>query len=98
MEIISVKQLDNGMQKKPYADHIYHWNLQVKDADETALLNYCKNNLKDAAREQSEYFAAYRDNTLSFHEHMMIICKGWYSLTQKEDGSWDYIVHYEYID
>lgn len=34
MEIREIKQLDNGVQKKPYADHIYHWNIKVSYAKE----------------------------------------------------------------
>ncbi len=97
MKIKDIEQLDNGMQKKPYADHIYHWKLKVEDADEQTLLEFCRNNLKDAKREKKAYTTDYRASK-NFNDTMEIVCGGWYSLTCNNDGSWDYIVHYAYID
>lgn len=97
MEIKNIEQLNNGSQIKPYADHIYHWKLQVENADETALLEYCRKNLKDAKREKTKYTTDYRESK-DFNKTMEIVCGGWYSLSRNDDGSWDYIVHYEYID
>lgn len=98
MEIIEIKQLDNGVQKKPYADHIYHWNIKVSYAKEDDILSFCQTYLKSAKREEKDYWRMYRDNTLDFNEHMNVVCGGYYRLTRNDDYTWDYIVHYEYID
>ena len=97
MRIYSITELDDGVQKKTYADHIYHWNLKVQGTEEE-VLEFCKKYLRHAAREEKEYWTAYRDNSKSFNEHMDIICGGYYSMKKNENGSWDYIVRNEYID
>lgn len=97
MNIYNIKQLDNGIQKKPYADHIYHWNLSVRGTEEE-VLEFCQKYLKNAKMEEKEYWTAYRDDSKGFNEHMEIICGGYYSLTNNADGTWDYIVRYEYFD
>lgn len=98
MKILDIKMLDNGVQKKPYADHIYHWHLVVDEPDEQQLLTYCLTNLKHARNEHDVYFEKYRRKGISFDEMMDIVCGGWFQLRDNHDGSFDYIVHYEYID
>ena len=53
MKIIHIEQLDDGVQKKPYADHIFHLHLVVEEADKDDLLSFCRGNLKDAKREKT---------------------------------------------
>lgn len=87
--------------KKPYADHIYHWNLKVSYAKEEEILDFCKKYLKDAKREEQDYLKEYRNisNTFKFNELMEIVCGGYYKLSHnKETHTWDYIARFEYID
>ena len=98
MEIIEIKQLDNGVQKKPYADHIYHWQIRASYVtDEAEMLAFCQQYLKKAKTEQGEYMKQYRSRN-GFNALMELVCGGWYSLTLDNDRTWNYIVHYEYID
>jgi hypothetical protein len=98
MKVIHIEQLDDGVQKKPYADHIFHWHLVVEEADKDDLLTFCRGNLKDAKREHDDYFKQYRQKDIDFDSMMKIVCGGWYQLRDNNDGTFDYIVHYEYID
>lgn len=102
MKINSIEQLDNGVQKKRYADHIYKWRIDASgngeiNADE--MLAFCRTYLKHAERTKSDYFAAVRDPNTGFNEHMKVICGGWYTLESNKYGTvWTYTVVNEYID
>ncbi len=99
MRIIEIKQLNNGSQPRPYADHIYKWKIKVigKPSKED-LLEFCQKYLEFAPLERTEYLAKYRSN-LPFNEHMRIVCGGWYTLSKTEDYNvWEYLVQREYID
>lgn len=99
MRIIEIKQIKNGRQERPYADHIYQWNMKLNFVrDEEEVLLFCQTYLEDAARNEADYFTAYRDNSLSFNEHMAIVCGGYYTLRRNEDRTWTYTVTREYID
>lgn len=93
---MKITQLKNGRQERPYANHIYLWEIETdKPAEE--VLDYCQKHLEKAAREEGEYMKLYRDDSLTFHEHMMVICEGYYTLTKTEKG-YVYKVEREYID
>ena len=97
MLIVGIKQLDNGAQKRPYADHIYKWEIDARQCDKSEMLEFCQKYLRKAGREKAEYFSKYKEK-MSFTEHMKIVCEGWYTLTQKNVAIWEYEVHNEYID
>lgn len=97
--IREIKQLDNGRQKRPYADHIYKWEICVEGKTEEAdILPFCQEYLQHAQNEHDEYFKKYRDSNLSFEEHMRVVCGGYYTLTKKDFNVWEYEVRREYID
>ena len=98
MDILNIKQLKAGRQEKRYGDHIYQWTINARNATKEELLEYCQKNLKEAKREHSKYLEDYRNQDLTFDQRMEVVCGGWYTLTQNADGTWEYIVHYEYID
>jgi hypothetical protein len=102
MKINEIKQLDNGLQKKPYADHIYKWVIDVRgngNINRDEILEFCREYLRAAKREKTEYFAAIRDTNLGFNEHMNIICGHYYTLESDKYGViWTYTVVEEYID
>lgn len=102
MKIYEIKQLDNGLQKKPYADHIYKWQIDMRGSgyiNRDEILEFCRKYLRTAAREKSEYIAAIRDHNLGFNEHMNIICGHYYTLESDKYGViWTYTVVEEYID
>ena len=93
---MKVKQIKNGIQPRPYADHVWEWDIET-DKLKDEVLAYCKQNLRSAQREESDYWKDYRDRSKSFDEHMEIVCGGYYSLV-KTDGGYKYKVVQEYID
>lgn len=98
MEIVAIKQIENGVQKRPYADHIYEWNMVIYGVTNIAeLLQFCQTYLRRAALEHDEYFKQYRQ-VKGFEETMKIVCGGWYKLEETEKFHYKYTVHEEYID
>lgn len=102
MKINSIEQLDNGVQKRPYADHIYQWRIDARGngkIDREEMLQFCQTYLRKAERTKPDYFAAIRDRNLSFNEHMYVIVGGHYTLESDKYGVvWTYTVTEEYID
>lgn len=99
MNILNITQHDNGIQKMPYADHIWIWTIEIEgNIEQDELLTFCQTFLRRAAREHDEYFKQYRDSKLSFEEHMKIVCGGWYKLEKTSARTYKYTVHKEYID
>nr|DAT51125.1 MAG TPA: hypothetical protein [Caudoviricetes sp.] len=102
MKINSIEQLDNGVQKKRYADHIYKWRIDAGGNGEVSrdeMLAFCQTYLKHAERTKSEYFDAIRDPNTGFNEHMKVICGHYYTLESNKYGTvWTYTVVEEYID
>lgn len=98
MKIIKVTQLDNGIQKKSYADHIYKWNVETNvDATREEVLEYCQKNLREAGLEDWQYHQKYKTQ-MSFGETMKMVCAGYWRLDKLSDGVWQYKVVNEYID
>lgn len=91
-----ITQLKNGIQPRPYADHVWEWDI-ITDEPREAVLEFCQKNMEPAAREESQYWKEYRDNSKSFDEHMQVVCGGYYSLT-KINGGYKYRVTKDYID
>ena len=91
-----VTQIKNGTQPRPYADHVWEWDI-LTDETPTEVLEFCKKELMSAAREEKTYWKDYRDRSKSFPETMEIVCGGYYSLT-KIDGGYKYRVTHDYID
>lgn len=91
-------QLNNGVQSKPYADHIYSWEVTAENGEtEDMVLEWCRKNLKDASRSSEEYFDdMHKANT--FDQKMDVVCGGKYSLRKIGDNKYNYTVVYEYID
>lgn len=102
MKINSIEQLDNGVQKRPYADHIYKWRIDARGngtINRDEMLQFCQTYLRKAERTKENYFTAYRDRNLGFNEHMHVVCGGYYSLESDKYGVvWTYTVVNEYID
>lgn len=102
MKINSIEQLDNGVQKRAYADHIYKWRIDARGngtIDRDEMLQFCQKYLRKAERTKSDYFAAVRDPNTEFNEHMKVVCGGWYTLESDKYGVvWTYTVVNEYID
>ena len=91
-----IRQIKNGVQPRPYADHVWEWDIfTTRSYEET--LNYCQTQLMAAARIEADYWKDYRDRSKGFDEHMEIVCGGYYTLT-RIDGGWKYKVTHEYID
>ena len=93
---MKITQIKNGMQPRPYADHVWEWEI-ITDELPTAVLTYCQKNLRSAVREEKEYWKDYRDNSKSFNEHMAVVCGGYYTFS-KITGGYKYRVVQEYID
>ena len=93
---MKITQIKNGMQPRPYADHVWEWDI-ITDKPKDEVLAYCQQNLRSARREEADYWEGYRDRSKSFDEHMEIVCGGYYSLT-KIDGGYKYKVVQEFID
>ena len=91
-----VTQIKNGRQPRPYADHVWEWDI-ITDELPTAVLAFCQKELRHAASEEAEYWKEYRDRSKSFDEHMQVVCGGYYSFT-KINGGYKYRVTQEYID
>lgn len=90
-----VKQIRNGKQPRPYADHVWEWDITTdKPYDE--VLEYCRANLEKAEREEKEYWKE-RRGAPGFEATMKVICGGYYTLTKTGNG-YNYKVVNEYID
>lgn len=91
-----VKQIRDGVQPRPYADHVWEWDI-ITDKPYDEVLEYCRKNLKSAEREEKDYWVRRRDNSHTFDEDMDVICGGFYKLAKTENG-YNYKVVNEYID
>ena len=91
---MEVRQLKNGAQPRPYADHVWEWEV-ITDKSEAEVLDYCRKNLKDAKRDAATYLKDYR--TKSFDALMDVVCGGYYEIF-KTEGGYKYRVVQEYID
>ena len=102
MRIKEIIQIENGTQKRPYADHIYKWKICLDyfggKPSREEMLSFCQDYLKKAARTKDEYQKEMQRTDISFNDKMMVVCGHWYSLEQKDDFEWIYLVHEEYID
>lgn len=93
---MKITQIKNGTQPRPYADHVWEWDIITeKSADE--VLVYCLEQLRYAEREEKKYWADYRDRAKSFDQHMQVVCGGYYSFS-RIPGGFKYRVTQEYID
>ncbi len=90
-----VKQIRYGVQPRPYADHVWEWDITT-DKPYEEVLEFCRANLKKAEREEKEYWKEIRSD-LGFEKHMEVVCGGYYTLT-KIEGGFKYKVTREYID
>lgn len=96
---MKTKQLDNGIQHRPYADHIYKWEVEAENNEsQEEVLAWCRKNLRDAKREKEDYFHEYRRMDISFNEKMNIVCGGYYSIQKIGENKYIYQVIQEYID
>lgn len=93
--MFEIEQLQNGIQKKPYADHVYQWRIK-SDLPEDEILEKCKE-LKKAPITAEEYYKKRRDLSMKFDKQMELICGGCYEL-KKESDCYIYTVTQEYID
>lgn len=93
---MKITQLKNGIQPRPYADHVWEWEI-FTDQSEAEVLAYCRENLMDAARDETTYWKDYRDNSKTFDEHMTVVCGGYFNIN-KTEGGYVYRVTHEYID
>ena len=93
---MKITQIKNGMQPRPYADHVWEWDI-ITDKPEAEVLYYCRRELKNAARDETTYWKEYRDRAKSFDEHMEVVCGGYFNLN-KIEGGYKYRVTQEYID
>lgn len=93
---IRIRQLNDGVQKRAYGDHVWEWEL-VTNKPKEEVLEICRKVLKGAAREHSQYLAEYREPGRPFDSLMEVVCGGYYSLVKTETG-WRYKVTKEYID
>lgn len=84
-----------GVQARPYADHVWEWNVQT-DRTEEETLEWCRKNLKDAPRSETEYRDA-KNKAPGFSEMMQVVCEGRYSI-QPVPGGYRYTVTRDYID
>ena len=98
MKIREIKQIANGRQPRPYADHIYEWVIDIEgQPTKEEVLEFCHTYLERAPLERTEYLTKYRSN-LPFNEHMQVVCGGWYTLEVRDYCKWVYHVQREYID
>lgn len=102
--MITIKEIiqkDNGIQKRPYADHIYQWeiSLSYRPEDDNELIEFCKTHLKSAKLDWREYQKLIRE-TNEFDKTMEIVCGGRYCLEQmdKYGMRFRYTATFDYID
>lgn len=93
---MEITQIKDGSQPRPYADHVWEWDI-ITDKPREEVLEFCRRNFEHADRDEAEYFRLYRDSTLSFDEIMRVVCGGYYNIF-KIEGGWKYRVTHEYID
>ena len=92
MNIIEIKQTDNGIQKCPYADHIYKWEIQINGkTSEEEMLEFAKKYLRDSKYNYQEYRAKCNDGAGVFYS-------GYYELYNKDMWNWVYKVVEPYCD
>lgn len=92
MTIIEIKQIDNGVQKRPYADHIYKWEIHIQGGtSEEEMLEFAKKYLRDSKYNYQEYRAKRNDSADVFYS-------GYYELSHKDMWHWEYKVVEPYCD
>jgi len=84
-----------GTQPRPYADHVWEWEVQTDRPVEEALA-WCRANLKDAPRSETEYRDG-KNSAPSFSDMMQVVCEGRYSISPIP-GGYRYTVTRDYID
>lgn len=101
MEIIEINQVRHGEQSRPYANHVWQWEIKLNNwrgVKEGEVLEFAQKFLKSCKYDRDTYFKLYRDNQRSFDEHMLVVCEGYFELKNTEYGNWTYKVEQEYID
>lgn len=88
---------ENGVQKRPYADHIYSWIVDSEGESEEQVLEYCLKNLKSAKRNREQYFKEYRESK-DFERSMEIVCGGYYELKNIGPNKYEFKAIFAYID
>lgn len=92
MTIREIKQIDNGRQKRPYADHIYKWEITLDNgASEEDMLDFAKKYLRDSKYNYQEYRVKCNDSADVFYS-------GYYELSHKDMWHWEYKVVKPYCD
>lgn len=93
MVIEEIKQIDNGVQKRPYADHIYKWEIILSEGttSEEEMLEFAKKYLRDSKYNYQEYRAKCNDSAGVFYS-------GYYELSNKDMWHWEYKVVEPYCD
>lgn len=94
---MKVKQLKNGIQERPYADHIYLWEITTENNETEAEILEFATSLKKAYRKEEQYLKDYRETT-NFEKKMHIICGGYYTLKKVSSNLYEYTVVYPYVD
>lgn len=92
---MKITQIKNGIQPRPYADHVWEWDI-ITEKSASDVLVYCLENLMYAEREEKKYWIDYRASH-DFNKTMEIVCGGYYSLI-KIEGGYKYRVTKDYID
>ncbi len=93
MIIEEIKQTENGVQKRPYADHIYKWEIILSEGttSEEEMLEFAKKYLRDSKYNYQEYRAKCNDDAGVFYS-------GYYELSHKDMWHWEYKVVEPYCD
>lgn len=97
--IREIKQIRDGVQERPYADHVYQWEIVLDGKSEfDEMLAFCQTYLRKSARTEDEYRVDYA-NAKGFENMMEVVVGGRYSLTpNKYNSRWTYTVTEDYID
>lgn len=93
MKIVEIKQLDNGIQERPYADHIYRWNIETAGITEREeIFDFCQKYLK-SSKYNEQYYKSHCNKGAD------IFYSGYYILNSSNSGhTWTYSVIIPYCD
>lgn len=98
---MTIKQVKTGLQPRVYADHEWEWIITLEEG-ETLTQETINQLLEKAyigkAMKRDDYWKAYRDKNLSFDEHMGVVCKGYYWVSDMDANTKCLSARQEYID
>lgn len=97
--MIKATQIEFGVQKRPYADHIYRWKVTADEGeDANQVAAYMRENIEECKNAMSrlKWYEEYRSG--SFERMMEAVYAGRLEIEKKDNGTFEVKKIQPYID